>query len=395
MTIADRWLLPDGVEEILPPQAGLLEQQRRDLLDLFQSWGYDLVMPPLIEYLDSLLIGSGGDLDLQTFKITDQFTGRMMGVRADITPQVSRIDAHSLNRDGPTRLCYCDSVLHTKNVSKLDSRSPIQIGAELYGHAGIEADIEVILLLANSLKLLGMGQASLDFGHVSIFRTLISETNLDKQDTEILFELLQRKSLDEIDQFCKSNISDTKLADMIRQLPRLNGDASILETAGSVLSSAPAPLHRALEQLQAVARRLADEIPEVNLYFDLGELRGYHYHTGLVFAAFAPGLGQALASGGRYDDVGQAFGRNRPATGFSIDMSRLLRVLEPPKPVHSGIFITQSEQVNDFQDQVASLRAKGKRVIVGLPEQNADAAQMRCSEQLIYRDNSWVIEPVK
>ncbi|MBV1916366.1 MAG: ATP phosphoribosyltransferase regulatory subunit [Pseudomonadales bacterium] len=395
MTIADRWLLPDGVEEILPPQAGLLEQQRRDLLDLFQCWGYDLVMPPLMEYLDSLLIGSGSDLDLQTFKVTDQLTGRMMGIRADMTPQVSRIDAHSLNREGPTRLCYCDSVLHTKNVSKLDSRSPIQIGAELYGYAGIEADIEVILLLAKSLKLLGMEKASLDFGHVTIFRTLIAETNLDAQQAETLFEILQRKSLDEIDQFCSSNIADSKLADMVRQLPRLNGGAAILDTAASVLASAPDPLHQALEQLKVVAGRLTTEIPEVNLYFDLGELRGYHYHTGLVFAAFAPGLGQALASGGRYDDVGQAFGRNRPATGFSIDMSRLLRVLDTPAPTPNGIFVDQPAQQHDFQDQVAKLRSQGKRVIVGLPNQSEGAIQMRCKEQLIYQNNSWVIQPVK
>lgn len=395
MTIADRWLLPDGVEEILPPQAGLLEKQRRDLLDLFQSWGYDLVMPPLIEYLDSLLIGSGSDLDLQTFKVTDQLTGRMMGIRADITPQVSRIDAHSLNREGPTRLCYCDSVLHTKNMSKLDSRSPIQIGAELFGYAGIEADIEVILLLANSLKLLGMDRASLDFGHVAIFRSLIAETNLDTQQTDTLFEMLQRKSLDEIDQFCESNIRDNKLADMVRQLPRLNGGAGILQSASSVLASAPDALHQALEQLKAVAERLNTEIPEVKLYFDLGELRGYHYHTGLVFAAFAPGLGQALASGGRYDDVGQAFGRVRPATGFSIDMSRLLRVLETPAPVPNGVFVGQAAQQHAFQAQVAEIRSQGKRVILGLPNQIEDAQQMRCNEQLIYKDNNWVTEPVK
>ncbi|MBL4584107.1 MAG: ATP phosphoribosyltransferase regulatory subunit [Pseudomonadales bacterium] len=395
MTIADRWLLPDGVEEILPPQAGLLEQQRRELLDLFQCWGYDLVMPPLIEYLDSLLIGSGSDLDLQTFKITDQLTGRMMGIRADITPQVSRIDAHSLNREGPTRLCYCDSVLHTRNSSKLDSRSPLQIGAELYGYAGIEADIEVILLLAKSLKLLGMESASLDFGHVTIFRTLIAETNLDKQQTDTLFEMLQRKSLDEIDQFCDANILDSKLADMIRQLPRLNGNAEVLSKASAVLADAPAPLHEALEQLKAVAQRLETELPDVNLYFDLGELRGYHYHTGLVFAAFAPGLGQALASGGRYDDVGQAFGRERPATGFSIDMSRLLRVLETPAPVPNGTFVDYSAQQAGVQAHIAQLRAQGKRVVVGLPNQTQDAAQMRCNEELIYLDNSWVTQPVK
>jgi ATP phosphoribosyltransferase regulatory subunit len=319
MATADRWLLPDGVEELLPPQTEQVEQLRRKLLDLYHSWGYELVIPPLIEFTDSLLVGLGSDVDLQTFKVVDQLSGRTMGIRADITPQTARIDAHSLRRQGPARMCYAGSVLHTRPKSLMASRSPIQLGAELYGDGGLASDVEIIALMLATLQTSGVEKITLDLGHVAVYRALIDLAQPAPEQERRLFDALQRKSTVDIEQAICDGIDDSAVADMLRSLSQLNGDRSVLARARTLLASAPSEVGVAIDRLEQVAQRIEARMPQVDLYFDLSELRGFHYHTGLVFSALAPGCGQALANGGRYDDIGEVFGRGRPATGFNTD----------------------------------------------------------------------------
>ena len=306
MSIADRWLLPDGVKEILPAEARQVEALRRKLLSLFDSWGYDLVMPPMIEYLESLLTGTGNDLALNTFKVTDQLTGRMMGLRADTTPQVARIDAHSLNQQGPSRLCYANSVLHTVPANMLTSRSPMQIGAELYGHAGVESDIEVISLMLEALSQVDLGQPlTLDLGHVGIYRALVEQAGLGTDAQGELFTLLQKKSLTELDSLLAELSLDDAQVEAFRLLSRLNGGRdTLVRTREALLQGYPA-IAAALQDLEAIADAVTARFPNVSLYFDLGELRGYNYHTGVVFAVYVPTYGQPLAKGGRYDEIGK------------------------------------------------------------------------------------------
>ena len=304
MTYADRWLLPDGVEEILPAEAKSIDHLRRRLLDLYSNWGYDMVIPPLLEYTDSLLIGLGRDVDLLTFKVTDQLTGRTLGIRADITPQTARMDAHSFNRAGANRLCYAGHVVHTKPKNPLATRTPIQAGVEFYGEAGMSADIEVVSLLLESLILAGLPALHIDLGHVGIYRALANAARLSDAQEEEFFDLLQRKAMAEIHAWVNANIADTAIAELFVALPGFAGDKSILAAASKrFMLIAPAAAD-AVEQLAAVARIIEQRYPQAELYFDLGELRGYHYLTGLVFAAFAPGYGNPIASGGRYDHIG-------------------------------------------------------------------------------------------
>ncbi|MEX2469690.1 MAG: ATP phosphoribosyltransferase regulatory subunit, partial [Pseudohongiellaceae bacterium] len=323
MTSAKRWLLPDGVEEILPAEAFRLESLRRQILDLYESWGYQLVIPPLIEFLDSLLVGSSHDLDIHTFKITDQLSGRMMGIRADITPQAARIDAHCLNHEAPVRLCYADSVLHTRPRGLLTSRVPIRIGAELFGHAGGEADIELICLLHEMLRAADVPDPHIVLGHVGIFRTLVHEARLSPQAERNLFDAVQRKAYDEVDAALDAQVSDDKLEALLRELSRLSGDEAVLDEAVRVFSGAPASVQKELQDLVAVVEGVKQRVPGITLGFDLCELRGYAYHTGIVFAAYTPIHGRAVAKGGRYDHIGEVFGRKRPASGFDSDLKTL------------------------------------------------------------------------
>ena len=288
MSDAKRWLLPDGVEEILPAEAYKLESLRRRLLDLYESWGYQLVITPLIEFLDSLLVGSSHDLDLHTFKITDQLTGRMMGIRADITPQAARIDAHRLNREGPVRLCYADNVLHTKPRGIMTSRVPIRIGAELYGHSGVECDVELICLMYETLSAIAIDEIHIVLGHVGIFRSLVEKAGLDAEIEQSLFEAVQRKAYDEIDSVLDASVKDKDLQSMLKQLSRLSGDESTLQDALGVFSNAPDSVKAELQELVAIVEGVKQQIPDIVLCFDLCELRGYEYHTGIVFAAYIP-----------------------------------------------------------------------------------------------------------
>ena len=310
-----RWLLPEYVEDILPAEAARIERLRRAVLDLFAGAGYELVMPPLLEYMDSLLTGTGHDLDVRTFKVVDQISGRMMGLRADITPQVARIDAHLLNRKGVTRLCYCGSVLHTRPAGPGATRELIQIGAEVYGHAGVESDLEVQRLLCRALALARVRKVRMDIGHVAVFRGIVHAARVRRELEADLFEALQKKDVPALKGLTRGLDAKTRAALLL--LPELYGGAEVLRVAERKLPAIPA-VKRALATLRALAK--ACPVPAS---FDLAELRGYHYHSGAVFDAYCEGVSGAVGRGGRYDEVGRAFGRARPATGFSIDLRSL------------------------------------------------------------------------
>ena len=314
-----RWLLPENIEDILPAEAARIEKLRRAILDLFFRNRYELVIPPLLEYTDSLLTGTGRDLELRTFKVVDQLSGRMMGLRADITPQVARIDAHLLNRRGVTRLCYCGSVLHARPATPAASREPIQIGAEIFGDAGVAADLEVLSLLCQSLETAGVRGARVDIGHVAVFRSIVQQAAIGAELEGELFEALQKKDVPALKQLTRKFSAATRNAILL--LPELYGGTEVLALAERKLPPIPG-LTRAL----ATLRKLSGAC-RIRASFDLAELRGYHYHSGVVFDAYCDGVGGAVgfpvARGGRYDEIGKAFGRARPATGFSIDLRSL------------------------------------------------------------------------
>ena len=383
------WLLPEGISETLPPQANELERLRRKLLDLYRCWGYELVFPPFIEYLDSLLTGTGGDLDLQTFKLTDQLTGRTLGIRADITPQVARIDAHQLRRDCPTRLCYQGTVLHSRSDALATSRSPLQIGAELYGHGGVEAELEILGLMIESLRCSGIENIYLDLGHVGIFRGLASQAGFNQMQEHALFDALQRKAVPEIRKLLTDYGTGKAAAGMLVALAELSGDEA-LQRAVERLAGANQPVHQALDELSRLAALLKERYPDLPVHYDLAELRGYHYHTGVMFAAYVPEMGQELARGGRYDDIGKLFGRARPACGFSADLNMLLKLGSRAHQVEKLIL---APAVDDplLRLRIGQLREEGRSVVQALPGQKSDAAEMGCSEVLEKRGEDWVV----
>ena len=309
------WVLPEYIEDILPAEAARIERLRRGILDLFRSHGYELVMPPLLEHMESLLTGTGHDLDLRTFKLVDQLSGRTMGLRADITPQVARIDAHLLNRKGVTRLCYCGSVLHALPASPGATRELIQIGAEIYGQAGVGGDLEIQALLCRSLAVAGVRGARMDIGHVAVFRSIVHAARVGAELERDLFEALQKKDVPDLKRLARA--LDEKTRSALALLPELYGGHEVLAVAEKKLPKIP-ELTRALGTLRALAK-----VSPVPVSFDLAELRGYHYHSGVVFDAYCKGVVGAIARGGRYDEVGKAFGRSRPATGFSINLRSL------------------------------------------------------------------------
>ncbi|MCG5535830.1 ATP phosphoribosyltransferase regulatory subunit [Ectothiorhodospira mobilis] len=391
MTDTNRWLLPEGIEEALPPLAERLETLRRELLDLYHAWGYELIIPPLVEYLESLLTGTGHGLDLQTFKLTDQLNGRLMGVRADMTPQAARIDAHCLQREVPTRLCYVGTVLHTRPDGFAGTRSPLQVGAELYGHFGMESDLEILRLMLRTLEVCGVESPLLDLGHVGIFRQLAEDAGLDRQQESDLFDMLQRKAVPEIHACLEALDLPARSRGHLAALAELNGDENTLAQARERLAGAGAGVFTALEALEEMAARLRAAHPGVALHFDLAELRGYHYHTGLVFAAFLPGNGQEVARGGRYDDIGRVFGRARPATGFSTDLKTLVRLSRcPENPAPAAIF-APADPDPGLEAAVEDLRRRGERVIRALSGQTGDAAAMGCDRVLVKTDNHWTV----
>jgi ATP phosphoribosyltransferase regulatory subunit len=388
----DSWLLPDGIEEILPADAKHLEDLRRRLLDMFACWGYELVIPPFIDFLDSLLTGSGHDLELQTFKLTDQISGEMLGVRADMTPQVARIDAHHLKYEWPTRLCYYGTVLHTRGDPLEKTRSPMQIGAELYGHAGIDSDIEVIRVMLEMLALTSVLNVHLDLGHVGIYRSLSRQAGLSAAQEGELFDVLQRKARPELSELLDSYALDGDLKAMFLALPLLNGGAEILGKAQQIFAQADDELKQALADLETAAARLATLFPSLPISFDLAELRGYHYHTGIVFAAFMPEVGREIARGGRYDNIGGVFGRARPATGFSADLKLLARLSHTGDRVEPEckIFAPCLDDAA-LAETIRDLRAAGNTVIQQLPGQAGDGAAMGCTAILVQENQTWFI----
>ena len=381
-----RWVLPEYIEDILPSQASAIEGLRRGILDLFRSHGYELVMPPMLEYLESLLTGTGHDLDLRTFKLVDQLSGRLLGLRADITPQVARIDAHLLNREGVTRLCYAGSVAHAQPSGLNRTREPLQIGAEIYGHAGVESDVEIQSLMVSALRIAGVQDPYLDLGHVAVFRCLMRRGAIAADLESELFRALQSKDVPALRELVAP--LDASLRDALLLLPELYGGAAILHEACQRLPDFP-EVRQALADMETIAAQLSRVVP-VHC-FDLAELRGYHYHSGVVFAAYTKGHPSAIALGGRYDEVGQAFGRARPATGFSLDL-RELAALAPPVAAASPILAPHAPEDQLLQRKVDTLRAQGEVVIVDLPGHAATRAELGCDRRLVKRGRDWQIE---
>jgi ATP phosphoribosyltransferase regulatory subunit len=378
------WLLPEYVEDILPAEAARIERLRRAILDLFAVHGYQLVMPPLLEYVDSLLTGTGHDLDLRTFKLVDQLSGRMLGVRADITPQVARIDAHLLNRSGVTRLCYAGSVLHTLPSDMNRTREPQQIGAEIYGHKGVESDIEVQRLMMQAMAASGIAEAHLDLGHVAVFRALVRRARIAAALESDLFHAMQLKDVPALRALTKRLDRTTREA--LAALPDLYGGRDVLTVAGKRLPGYP-EIRGALRDL----KRLSDALGDVaRIRFDLAELRGYHYHSGVVFAAYAQGWSNALARGGRYDEVGKAFGRARAATGFSMDL-RELASARPNGGARAGVLAPYQPGDVTLQKRIAALRARGEIVIVDLPGHARTRGELGCDRRLVRREGAWVV----
>jgi len=389
MALADRWLLPDGIMELLPPQARQVELMRRRVLDLYDSWGYDLVMPPIAEHLESLLTGVGHDLELNTFKVTDRISGHTLGVRADMTPQVARIDAHRLRTAGPSRLCYCGSVLHTHPANMLASRNPLQLGAELYGHAGPDSDVEVIALMLATLSEVGVVEPiTLDLGHVAVFSRLMQLCRLDPQQQTDYQDLLQRKALPEIERFVAGLELDQRARRWLQTLPRLNGSVEVLARARE-LFAADADLVRTIDELETLAQRVVQRCGEVATYFDLGELRGYHYHTGVVFAAYTPSHGQALAKGGRYDEIGRDFGRARPATGFSADLRTLIDLSTSRPATDDRAVLAPAGEDRALLRAIGALRAAGERVVQQLEGEVCEPG--RSQRRLVQQGGDWVV----
>jgi len=381
-----RWVLPEYIEDILPAQALAVEGLRRRVLDLFRSHGYELVMPPMLEYLESLLTGTGHDLDLRTFKLVDQLSGRLLGLRADITPQVARIDAHLLNREGVTRLCYAGSVAHAQPSGLNRTREPLQIGAEIYGHGGVESDVEIQTLMASALRIAGVRDPYLDLGHVAVFRSLMRRGAIPPELESELFRALQSKDVPALRELVAT--LDAPMRDALLLLPELYGGAEILREARQRLPDFP-EVRRALKDMETIAAQLSRVVP-VHC-FDLAELRGYHYHSGVVFAAYTKGHPSAIALGGRYDEVGLAFGRARPATGFSLDL-RELAALAPPVAAASRILAPHGPEDEPLRRKVDALRSQGEIVIVDLPGHAATRAELGCDRQLVKRGGDWQVE---
>lgn len=378
------WLLPEYIEDVLPAEAARVEQLRRCLLDLFKVHGYQYVIPPMLEYMESLTTGIGHDLDLATFKVVDQLTGKLMGIRADITPQTARIDAHMLNNQGVSRLCYAGSVLRTTPDGLAHSREPLHVGAELYGHAGVESDIEIQRLMIKALHAVGLKTLYIDISHAGIFSSLLADAHLSEVQEQELYLALQSKDQAAVKQL-GAGLPEATLA-ALTSLTDLNGDVTVLERAAQRLPAIPA-IRQALDDLKQLAAGLADL--DVKVSFDLAELRGYHYHSGIVFAAYAQGYAGPLARGGRYDEVGAIFGRARPATGFSLDLRGVVSSL-PVADKQGAIFAPVGADAA-LQTEVEQLRAQGEIVIQELPGLEAHRAELGCDRELVKQDGKWVV----
>ncbi len=377
------WVLPDHIADVLPSEARHIEELRRELLDTARGYGYELVMPPLLEHLESLLTGTGEALDLQTFKLVDQLSGRMMGLRADTTPQVARIDAHLLNRQGVTRLCYCGPVLHTRPDRPHATREPLQFGAEIYGHAGLEADLEALLLALDCLKAARVRDAIVDMADARIVRSLLASVTLDAAALGRLHAALAAKDTSELQSLTRS--FPVAVREGLLALTRLYGDAAVLAEAERVL-----PASTGLSEALASLRWLSQHLEGTRVLFDLADLRGYAYYSGVRFAIYTGGASDALVRGGRYDEVGAVFGRNRPAAGFSLDVRELVGVVQP-RQLRAAIRAPWSE-ASDLRAAIAALRGRGETVVCVLPGHESEVDEFHCDRELVQAAGQWVVK---
>lgn len=387
MNIVDRWLLPEGVEDVLPSQAARMEESRRCLLDLFSTWGYDYVIPPIVEYLESLLTGTGHDLDLKTLKVTDLLSGRTMGLRADITPQVARIDAHSLNTPGVVRLCYAGTVVHSQTEGLLESRTPLSVGAELFGDSSNRADVEIVSLMIESLRSLGLDGIKVDLGDVAVYRQLVDSLGLNADQQAQIFAAVQMKSTREIAVLSQTLGLSAEKTELLCALPDLMGDTSVLDKARGTFRSYPGILE-CLDNLQRVAEAIMVRFADIDVYLDLSELRGYAYHTGIVFAAYVSGVRHIVAKGGRYDHIGEVFGRQgRGATGFSINVRNIADETTLTSEHRSTVVVTGAADVQDGKalwSEIQRLRENGYTVLESGEPADHDF-------ELVFEDGNWVL----
>ncbi len=390
------WLLPDGITESLPDDALKHEALRRQLLDLYASWGYRLVMPPMVEYLESLRAGMGTQLDLQTFKITDQLNGRMMGIRADITPQVARIDAHRISKGDAqaavNRLCYIGTVLRTRSAQQGGSRSPVQVGAEIFGHAGVESDYEIISLMLETLRSVKITDIVLDMGHIGVANGVAEYVGLTQTQQDSYFNMLARKSIPEIEAWVIQENIDEKNSQLLKQLPMLNGTSDVITLAQEKLKLAGKKVLDALLHLQQITKIVSANFPDLALNIDLAEMRGYSYHTGITYSAYIPGNGNAIAHGGRYDGIGGAFGNSRPAIGFSADLSVLASFVKDQEAKHNAI-LAPAKTDEKLSELIHSLRSEGETVIRQLHAE-ADSVALGCNRKLEKLGDDWVVVDV-
>ncbi|MEN9437860.1 MAG: hypothetical protein RIR09_2515 [Pseudomonadota bacterium] len=379
------WVLPDHIADVLPSEARHIEEIRRDLLDVARCYGYELVMPPLLEHLESLLSGAGEALDLQTFKLVDQLSGRMMGLRADSTPQVARIDAHLLNREGVTRLCYCGPVVHTRPAAPHASREPLQLGAEIYGHAGLEADLEILTLALDTLKAAQVHNIGVDMADARIVHALLKSVPLDAARSKLVHAALAAKDASGIKGLLRD--APASAVQALLALLQLYGDAAVLNEARKVLPASP-DIESALNHLQW----LSSQIDGVSVSFDLADLRGYSYYSGAMFSLYAPGASDALARGGRYDEVGSVFGRRRPAVGFSLDIKALAAVAAA-RPLRAAIRASWGEDA-DLRTAITGLRRQGETVVCVLPGHESQVDEFHCDRELVLAGGQWVVQAI-
>ncbi len=381
------WLLPEDIADVLPSQARRVEELRRSLLDLAQSYGFELVIPPLLEYLDSLLSGTGHALDLQTFKLIDQLSGRTLGLRADTTPQVARIDAHLLNRDGVARLCYCGPVVHTRSRAPEATREPLQLGAEVYGHGGLEADLEIVELALDGLRHAGISDVLIDLGDARIVRGLLADADLDPACATQIVDALSTKDVATLSRLSRALAPTLRRA--LTALPDLYGGAEVLDLATRVLPASESR-DRALSDMKWLAMRISRSHPDVRLAFDLADTGGYAYYSGMRFAAYGARQSAALLRGGRYDEVGAVFGRNRPAVGFSLDLKQLAAA-SASRPAPGAVLAPWGEDLR-LRDAVRKLRALGEIVVCALPGHEHEQQSFHCDRELVAIDGRWVIQ---
>ena len=379
------WVLPDHIADVLPSEARHIEELRRALLDMARCYGYELVMPPLLEHLESLLTGTGEALDLQTFKLVDQLSGRMMGLRADSTPQVARIDAHLLNRSGVTRLCYCGPVLHTRPDKPHATREPLQFGCEIYGHAGPEADLEILLLALDCLSVANVQSPSVDLADARIVRALMLPTQAPMRLQVQVHQALAAKDASEVARLTVDFPSDSRRG--LTALVDMYGDEKVLTEAQKILPHSPA-----LDAALADLRWLASHLEGTQVSFDLADLRGYAYYSGARFSIYAPAASDALVRGGRYDEVGAVFGRNRPAVGFSLDVKALVNAIKP-RPLHAAIRAPWN-MGQGLRQAVAALRAEGQTVVCVLPGHENEVDEFQCDRELMQVAGQWVVKAI-